>query len=186
MSNMDDAPDFETDDADALIPYGLSEGGLFAGDGQAEGDAVAAAQRALEPVRTSLAAAGFYAYGTLDDESRWTIAADDEAGHVDVRIGSDGFEVVLWASSPGLYAEEENEFRRRALERLARMTIPNIARGFLASNQTASWDEIDHGVAVRVRYELPFGRAADVGPFVRAHLPELADLLTLVESQILA
>ena len=170
------------DDTDDL---GL-DGTTSRGDGNGAGprDAIAAARRALEPVQQSLTEASFYAYGTLDDQNRWTIAADDEAGRVDVRVGQDGFEVELWTSSPGLYAEEENEFRRRTLERLARMTIPNIARGFLQPHQSASWDEIDQGVAVRLRYELPFTRAGDVGPFVRAKLPELEELLGFVETQV--
>lgn len=142
--------------------------------------------RALEPVKESLERAGFYAYGTFDDQRRWTVAVDDELGHVDVRIGADGFVIEMWATSPGLFAEEENDWRRRAHERLARMTIPNIARGMLAPNQTASWDEVEQGVCVRVRYELPFTRAQQVGAFVREHLPELEELLTFVESQIVS
>lgn len=154
------------------------------GDGSGPRDGIAAARRALEPVRVSLSEAGFYAYGTLDDQNRWTVAADDEAGRVDVRVGEDGFTVELWASSPGLYVEEENEFRRRALERLARMTIPNVQRGFLQPHQSASWDDVDQGVAVRLRYELPFTRADDVGTFVRGKLPELEELLGFVETQV--
>ena len=155
-----------------------------AGDGSGPRDAIAAARRALEPVQRSLQAAGFYAYGTVDDANRWTIAADDEAGRIDVRVGDDGFEVELWASSPGLYADDENEFRRRTRQRLARITLPNVARGFLQPHQSATWDEVDQGVAVRLHYQLPFTRGDDVGPFVRAKLPELEDLLTFVESQI--
>ena len=155
-----------------------------AGDGAGPRDAIAKARRALAPVQAALTEAGFYAYGTIDDQHRWTIAADDEAGRIDVRVGSDGFEIELWASSPGLYAEEENEWRRRALERLARITIPNIVRGFLAPHQSASWDEVDQGVAVRLRYELPFTRGDEVGAFVRERLPELDDLLTFVEAQV--
>src|SRR5215218_5545301 len=147
-------------------------------------DEIVVARRALEPVQRSLTDAGFYAYGTFDDQHRWTIAVDDEAGRVDVRVGPDGFVVELWASSPGLFADEENEWRRRALERLARMTIPNISQGQLEPHQTASWDEIDHGVAVRLHYELPFTQGETIGPFVRAHFPELDDLLTFVESRI--
>lgn len=154
------------------------------GNGAGPRDAIANARRALAPVQESLSAAGFYAYGTLDDQHRWTIAADDEAGRIDVRVGQDGFEIELAASSPGLYVEEENEFRRRALERLARMTIPNVERGFLQPHQSASWDEVEHGVAVRLRYELPFTRAAEVGPFVRGKLPELEQLLGFVETQV--
>ena len=158
--------------------------GTASGNGSGPPDAIAAARRALKPVQRSLSEAGFYAYGTLDDQHRWTIAADDEAGRIDVRLGDDGFEVVLWASSPGLYAEEENEFRCRALERLARITIPNIARGFLQPHQHATWDEVDQGVAVQLRYQLPFARVDDVGAFVRQILPELEELLSFVETQV--
>ncbi|HET8523596.1 MAG TPA: hypothetical protein VFL82_10190 [Thermomicrobiales bacterium] len=147
-------------------------------------DEIAMARRALAPVKTSLEAAGFYAYGTLDDQHRWTLASDDEAGRIDVRIGADGFLIELWASSPGLYMDEENPFRRRALERLARMTLPRITEGRLESNQSAEWDEVDHGVAVRIRFEVPFTRAADIGDLVRERLPELDELLTFVETQV--
>lgn len=153
-------------------------------NGQAFGGELERARAALKPVKASLAAAGFYAYEMVDDQHRWTIAADSEEARVDVRVGSDGFEVRFWASSPGLYADEENAFRRRALERLARMTLPNIVRGFLAPHQHATWDETDHGVAVTMTYELPFGRAGDTGEFVREKLPELDELLTLVESRV--
>ena len=145
---------------------------------------LANARRALDPVRLALTNAGFYAYGTVDDQNRWTIAVDDEAGRIDVRIGDDGFAVELWATSPGLYVEEENEFRRRALERLARITLPNVARGSLAPHQVAWWDEVEHGVAVRIRYDLPFARAADIGTFAREKLPELGALLGFVESEV--
>lgn len=157
---------------------------LSAGNGRGPSDAIAAARRALEPVRRSLVEAGFYAYGTLDDQHRWAIAADDEAGRIDVRVGQDGLEIELWASSPGLYADEENEFRRRARERLVRMTLPNVVRGFLQSHQSAAWDEVDQGIAVRLSYELPFSRGPEVGPFVRAKLPELEELLGFVEGQV--
>ena len=138
----------------------------------------------LEAARRALEAEGFYAYGTVDDQNRWTVAVDDEAGRVDVRIGDDGLEVTLWASSPGLYADEENEWRRRARERLARITLGNIARGILESQQTATWDEVDQGVAVTTTYELPFTRAEDIGQFVRERLPEIDQLLTDIERRL--
>lgn len=138
----------------------------------------------LEEARRSLEAEGFYAYGTVDDQNRWTIAVDDEAGRVDVRVGEDGLEVTFWASSPGLFADEENEWRRRARERLARITLPNIARGFLEPHQRASWDEVDHGIAVTMTYELPFTRAGDVGRFARERLPALDELLAVIERQL--
>lgn len=147
-------------------------------------DVIARDRLALAPVLDALKAADFYAYGTLDDQSRWTIAVDDELGRVDVRVGDDGFEIVLWMSSPGLYADEENEWKRRSRSRLARMTIPRIAQGFLEPHQSAMWDEVDEGVAVSEHYQLPFNRAGDVGQFVRTQLPQLEQVLALIERQL--
>ena len=147
-------------------------------------DEVITARKALMPVEQSLRDAGLYAYGTFDDQHRWIVASDDEAGRVDVRVGKDGFEVQLWVTSPGLYAEVENEWRRRAMERLARMTIPKIAQGMLQSHQSAEWDEVEHGVGVRITFEVPFTRVNDIGALVRSHFPELEELLTFVESQV--
>ncbi len=139
---------------------------------------------ALDPIRQSLAGAGFYAYGMLDDQNRWSIAVDDEAGRANVRIGDDGYEVELWSSSPGLYADEENEWRRQSRARLARLMLPNIARGQLDAHQHVTWDEVEEGVAVTETYQLPFNRTGDVGDFVRVHLPELESILTRIESQL--
>lgn len=147
-------------------------------------DLIARDRLALAPVLDSLKAAGFYAYGTLDDQSRWTIAVDDELGRVDVRVGEDGFLVVLQMTSPGLYADEENIWRQQSRARLARISIPRIARGFLEPHQAAMWDEVDQGVAVLEHYELPFNRAADVGPFVRENLPKLESILELIEREL--
>ena len=141
-------------------------------------------QQTLAPVRTSLIDAGYYAYGMIDEQNRWSIAVDDETGRVDVRIGRDGLEVVFWASSPGLYVEENNEWRRQSRARLVRMTLPGIARGFLEPHQTAKWDDTEQGIAVTETYELPFNRLQDVGPFVREHLPKLEDLLVMIERQL--
>lgn len=145
---------------------------------------LATARQALAPVQEALAAAGFYAYATVDEQNRWTIASDSEHGHVDVRVGADGFTVELWNSSPGLFADQENEFRQRVLERVARIALPRIARGLLDPHQTAEWDEVEHGVVVRIAYDLPFTRAAEIGEFARERLPELDDLLTSVERQV--
>lgn len=147
-------------------------------------DRIGRDRRALEPVLQSLKRADYYAYGTIDEHNQWSIAVDDELGRVDVRIGQDGFEVVLWASSPGLYADEDNVWRRQSRARLARMSIPNIARGQLEAHQSAMWDEVDEGVAVTERYELPFNQADEVGRFVHEHLPRLDDLLTTVERHL--
>lgn len=139
---------------------------------------------ALDDVRRSLSEAGFYAYGTIDDQNRWSIAVDDEMGRVDVRIGDDGYDVVLSSSSPGLYADEESPWRQRSRARLARMMLPNIARGYLEPHQTATWDEVEGGIAVTEQYQLPFYRAGDIGAFVREHLPRLENVLTVIERQL--
>jgi hypothetical protein len=147
-------------------------------------DVIARAREALAPVRDSLERAGFYAYGTVDAENRWVISADDEEGHVDVRVGQDGYEVDLWSTSPGLFEDEENDFRRRAMERLARIHLPAIQQGFLAPHQATWWDETDRGPAARIRYELPFTRAEHAGVFVREQLPELEKLLDFIATQV--
>lgn len=147
-------------------------------------DVIARDRLTLEPVLESLKAAGFYAYGTLDDQIRWTIAVDDELGRVDVRVGDDGFQIVMTMSSPGLYADEENFWRQQSRNRLARITIPRIARGYLEPHQSAKWDEVEEGVSVSELYELPFNRAGDVGEFVREELPKLEDVLTLIEREL--
>ena len=121
---------------------------------------IARARETLAPVRDALERAGFYAYGTIDAENRWVVSADDEAGHVDVRVGPDGYQLDLWGTIPGLFSEEESDYRRRAMERLARMTIPRVQQGFLAPNQAAWWDDTEGGPAARIRYELPFTAAA--------------------------
>lgn len=162
----------------------MSEPVDFAVSHLAAQDIVARARETLAPVREALEAEGFYAYGTVDDENRWVISADDEIGHVDVRVGDDGFQIDLWATSPGLFSEEEQDFRRRAMERLARMSLPAIQQGFLAPNQAAWWDEAEGGPAVRIRYELPFGRGGDAGAFVRERLPELEALIGFIETQV--
>jgi hypothetical protein len=99
-------------------------------------------------------------------------------------VGDDGFEIVLSVSSPGLYADEENVWKRRSRNRLARMTIPRIAQGFLEPHQSAAWDEIEEGVAVFEHYQLPFNRATDVGQFVREQHPKLEEILTIFERQL--
>lgn len=155
-------------------------------DLSADANVVRREREALEPVQRSLEAQGFYAYGAFDDQRRWSIAVDDEVGRVDVRVGDDGFDIDLWASSPGLFSDEENEWKLRAHERLARIQIANIARGQLAPHQHAYWDEVDHGVAARVHYQLPFARAPQIGAFVREHFPEVDEVISLVESQLSA
>lgn len=147
-------------------------------------DDIADDRTALEPVLQSLKDAGYYAYGTLNENNQWTIAADDELGRIDVRVGSDGFEVKLWMSSPGLYADEESPWKQASRSRLARIAIPRIARGFLEAHQTATWDDVDQGVAVSEYYELPFIRAGHIGDFVRENHPKLEEILSTIERQL--
>lgn len=157
---------------------------LNLGDSLAPEDRIGRDRLALVPVRESLIESGFYAYGMLDDQNRWSIAVDDELGRVDVRVGDDGLDVVLWLSSPGLYADEENEWRRKSRARLARITMSRITKGFLKPHQSAVWDEIEEGIAVSEQYQLPFTRAPDVGPFVRENLPKLETVLETIERQL--
>ena len=154
------------------------------GNGIGPEQTIARARKALSPVHDALEAAGFYAYGTIDEENRWVISADDEAGHVDVRVGPDGYQLDLWATLPGLFSEEENEFRRRAMERLARMSIPAVRQGFLAPHQEAWWDETEGGPAARIRYEVPFTAAEQAGIFAREHLLDLEQLLDFIATQV--
>ena len=153
-------------------------------NGRGPSEVIARAREALAPVRDALERAGFYAYGTIDDENRWVISADDEAGHVDVRVGPDGYQLELWATASGLFSEEESDFRRRAMERLARMTIPAVQQGFLSPHQSAWWDETEGGPGARIRYELPFTAATQTGSFAREHLPELEKLLDFIATQV--
>lgn len=147
-------------------------------------DDIADQKSALEPLRQALVTAGYYAYGTYDDQNRWCIAIDDERGRVDIRLGEDGFEVELWTSSPGLFMEEESEWRRTALERLARRIIPGIQRGLLQPHQSAQWSEEEHGVTVRIGYEISFQRSGDVAGFLESHFQELDELVTFVENRV--
>jgi hypothetical protein len=153
-------------------------------NGLGPADVIARAREALAPVRDALERAEFYAYGTIDEENRWVISADDEAGHVDVRVGTDGYQLDLWATVPGLFSDEENDVRRRAMERLARMTIPAVQQGFLAPHQSAWWDETEGGPGARIRYELPFTAADQTGTFARERLPELEKLLDFIATQV--
>jgi hypothetical protein len=142
------------------------------------------AKALLVPVKESMEAAGFYAYSTLNQDQRLEIASDDEDGRFDIWVEDGAYIIKLWASSPGLFMDEENQWRRRAMERLARITIPRVAQGQLAAHQEAMWDEEDKGVAVRLTYRLPLSRAVEAGPFIRQHIPELTEVLEFVERQV--
>lgn len=148
-------------------------------------DTLSDRQRAtLEAVAGSLRRDQWYAYLTLDQENQWIVACDAEEGHVDVRIGADGFDVDAWATSPGLFWDEEDEHYRAAKERLAKVTLPAIARGYLNPNQEIWWDETDHGVGVRVRHQLPFSTQERISQFAMTYLDELNDLIAVIETKL--
>jgi hypothetical protein len=179
----------EKDDWDALItngfpprdenPAGPSVEGMLESE-----DELVYHRRLLLPVQKSMEQAGFYAYFTVNQEARVTVASDDETGRFDIWIVADEFVVTLWASNPGLYMDEENAWRRRSMERLARLAIPRIAQGMLDAHQEAMWDDDDHGVAARLTYYVPLSYADSIGDFVRHRIPELAEVITLVERQL--
>lgn len=146
--------------------------------------AISQARQLLAPVQQSLTDAGFYAYSTVDDQNRWTIAADDEAGRIDAWVGYGGVVLSLWSSSPGLFADVENPWRRRRMERGVQRALVRVSRGMLAPHQRATWDDADQGIAVSARFLIPPSRGDEVGAIVRARLPELLELLENVEQQV--
>lgn len=162
----------------------MLDNNLTSGPESPEPESLREDQKTLEAVRKALREDGFWAYGTIDETNRWSIAVDDEMGRADVRIGRDGFEIQLVASSPGLYADEDSPWRMQTRIRLARMTIPRIARGYLAEHQRAFWDETIEGVAVAETVEMPFHRTADIPEFIRERLPQVEELVTLIESEL--
>jgi hypothetical protein len=138
----------------------------------------------LRPVLDALNLAGFYAYSTIDPNSRWIVACDTEMGRIDIGVGPDGFQLEVWDTSPGLFLEEEDPRRREALERLARVSIPAIERGYLGPSQEIWWDEEMHGVGARLRLELPFAAQDAIAGIARTRLDELNELISFVESRL--
>jgi hypothetical protein len=141
-------------------------------------------REALQPVLQELSATGLYAYITVDEMSRWTVASDTEYGRIDVRVGADGYELDVWDTSPGLFWEEEEDHRREAFERLARVSLPAIARGLLDAGQEAWWDDADHGIGVRVHCELPFARREQIASLAQQQLEILNDTIALLERRL--
>ncbi len=139
---------------------------------------------ALEPVVEIFRNAGFYAYRTLDAENNWSVAIDLEEGHIDVRIGADGYELDVWATSPGLFVDEEDTRRRHALERLARISLPGMRRGFLEENQSLDWDEHERGLSLRSRFILPFSVDERLPGIALEQLEELNRMLGFLERRI--
>jgi hypothetical protein len=140
---------------------------------------------ALNPIVQNFRDNGIYAYGTVDDENRWCVAADLDLGHIDVRIGLDGYELDVWATSPGMFLEEENERRRKAMERLVRVSIPGIQRGFLDDHHLLTWDDFEQGIALRKSVALPFSVNQKLPEIAMAQLEELNDTLEYLESRLI-
>jgi hypothetical protein len=138
----------------------------------------------LRPIMDVFSSMGLYSYMTVDEQSRWTVACDTDLGRIDVRVGADGLDLDVWDTSPGLFWEEEDERRREGLERLARVSLPAVARGFLSGAEEAWWDEVDHGVGVRVHHELPFALRDRIGEIARQQLIVLNDAIALIERKL--
>jgi hypothetical protein len=141
-------------------------------------------QHALRPVLDAFRERGIYAYGTVDDENRWCVACDLEDGHIDVRIGDDGFEMDAWATLTGMYIDEENTRRRFALERLARVSIPSMQRGLLDETQRLSWDDVEKGIAIRKTIQLPFAATERLPEIAVNQLNDVNSTLLFLARQI--
>lgn len=141
-------------------------------------------QQALEPVVDRLRRADYWAYGTFDDENRWCVACDLPEGHIDIRIGPDSYEVDAWATLTGMFVDEENRRRRAALERLARVSIPGIQRGYLAENEKLSWDSVEHGIALRRTLTLPFSALEALPDLILQELEHVNATLVFLSRQI--
>ncbi|MEZ4522316.1 MAG: hypothetical protein R3A46_11835 [Thermomicrobiales bacterium] len=139
---------------------------------------------ALDPVVEVFRGEGFYAYGTFDDENRWCVACDVEDGHIDVRIGDDGFEMDAWATLTGMYVDEENVRRRYALERLARVSIPSIQRGMLDDTELLHWDDVEKGIALRKTIQLPFATTEMLPEIAMRQLQDVNETLLFLARQI--
>ncbi len=151
------------------------------------------ARMALQPVIETLRGAGFWAYPLFGEDGEWLVACDTEAGRVDVRIGQDGYRVDVWDVSPGLFFDEEDERRRLAKERLARMTVPRLAEMLRRAPldpverlfTDAWWDDQEHGVGVRLQLEVPFSAGPVLPDVVNALLARLNELLEELERRLL-
>lgn len=139
---------------------------------------------ALDPVVKIFRDQGYYAYGTFDDQNRWCVACDLEDGHIDVRIGEDGYEMDAWATLTGMYIDEENPRRRHALERLARVSIPAIQRGLLDETEKLTWDDFEKGIALRKTIQIPFSASERLPEIALNQLKDVNETLLFLARQI--
>ncbi len=138
----------------------------------------------LQRVVSNLTHAGYYAYLNIDEQNRWTVSADAEDGHIDVRLGGQAYILDVWDTSPGLYWEEENERRFHALERRARLAVPAIARGIVDEDQEIWWDEHEHGVGARITTVVALDQADRIATIAGQRLGALNQLLADVERRL--
>lgn len=138
----------------------------------------------LQRVVDTLSRAGFYAYLHIDDQNQWSVSADTEEGHVDVRLGGGGYILEAWDTSPGLFWDEEDHRRFHARERRARMVLPAIARGLADPDQEVWWDEVDHGVGARLREYVPYEDLSQLPTRARFQFDALNQLLADVERRL--
>lgn len=138
----------------------------------------------LQRVVDTLTRAGFYAYLHIDEQNQWSVSADTESGHVDVRLGGGGYVLEAWDTSPGLFWDEQDQRRFHARERRARMVLPAISRGLEDPDQEIWWDEVDHGVGARVREYVPFKELAQLPARATIQFDALNHLLTEVERRL--
>ncbi len=141
-------------------------------------------QIALQPIVHIFKAEDLWAYGTFDDENRWCVACDLETGHIDIRIGEDGYALDVWAILTGMFVDEENYRRRMALERLARVSIPGLQRGFLDELHTLSWDDSEKGLALRKSVQVPFSATPLLPTIAIDQLNDLNRTLLYIERQL--
>ena len=181
---IDEKDDWDAEIADGYPARDANPSGPSVEGNLAAEDDLERSRHVLAPVQKSMERAGFYAYTSINQEGRLAVASDDETGRFDIWVDDNEYVITLWASNPGLYMDEENAWRRRSMERLARLAIPRVAKGMLEEHQEAMWDEDDHGVAVRLTYYLPLSYADSAGEFVRHRIPELVEVITYVERQL--
>lgn len=139
----------------------------------------------LQRVVDTMSRAGFYAYLHIDDQNRWTVSADTDEGHVDVRLGGGVYVLEAWDTSPGLFWDEEDQRRFHARERRARMVVPAIARGLVEPDQEVWWDEVDHGVGALVREYVPFEELEHLPGRAMTQFDALNRLLTEIERRLM-
>jgi uncharacterized protein (DUF2164 family) len=76
------------------------------------------------------------------------------------------------------------DYLRQHKERLARLTLPAVARGLLDPDEEAWWDEVDHGVGLRLRLQVPFGAQHLLAQVIEEMLARLNDDIAHLEKRL--